>query len=66
MDDAVVYILWPFGLYYGRLAHFVVIWHTLWPFGNFFPVWYGYTKENLATLASVVREHRHKSRDGTL
>jgi hypothetical protein len=31
------YNLWPFGIYYFHLVHFMVIWVILWPFGIF---WY--------------------------
>jgi hypothetical protein len=27
-----VYILWPFGLFYGYLVYFVAIWYILWLF----------------------------------
>jgi hypothetical protein len=32
-------ILWPFGLFYGHLVHFMAIWYIFWPFGIFFPFW---------------------------
>jgi hypothetical protein len=30
------YILWPFGIFYGRLVHFMAFWYILWPFGTFY------------------------------
>jgi vacuolar-type H+-ATPase subunit I/STV1 len=36
-------ILWPFGIIYGRLVWFVVIWYIL-------PILVFWTKKNLATL----------------
>jgi hypothetical protein len=32
---AIWYILWPFGISYGHLVHFVAIWDILWPLGIF-------------------------------
>jgi hypothetical protein len=34
------YILWPFGLYYGRLVYFMDIWYILWQFCNLVAIWY--------------------------
>jgi hypothetical protein len=34
---------WPFGIMYGSLVKFVVIWYI-------FPFWYVWTKKNLATM----------------
>jgi hypothetical protein len=53
MEDAVIWpyvftalwcILWPFGIFYGRLEY-------LWLFGIYFPVLACSTKNNLATLS---------------
>jgi hypothetical protein len=30
------YILWSFGIFYGRLVYFMVIWYILWSFGIFY------------------------------
>jgi hypothetical protein len=30
------YILWPFGLFYGNLGYFMIIWYILCSFGTFF------------------------------
>jgi hypothetical protein len=47
-----------FGIFYGHLAYFVIIWQMLWPFGAFywrlvyfFPFLVYSTEENLATLS---------------
>jgi hypothetical protein len=37
---AVRYLLWPFGIFYGRLVFVMAIWYILWLFGIFFPFWY--------------------------
>jgi hypothetical protein len=28
----------------------MAVWYSLWSFGIFFPIWYVWTKKNLATL----------------
>jgi hypothetical protein len=46
------------GISYDQLKYFTTIWYILWPFGicslcsfgNFFPFWYVWTKNDLATL----------------
>jgi hypothetical protein len=48
------YILWPFGIFYWDLVHFMVIWYILCSFGTFFRFWVSCTKENLATLLWMV------------
>jgi hypothetical protein len=35
-----VYILWPFGIFYGRLGYFMTIWYILCSLGTFFRFWY--------------------------
>jgi hypothetical protein len=47
------YILWPFGIFYDHLVHFVFIWYVLCSFGTFFPFLVSCTKKNLATLLSA-------------
>jgi hypothetical protein len=37
---------------YGHLVYFAAIWHILWPFDVFFPLWYAVPRKNLATLLS--------------
>jgi hypothetical protein len=48
------------GIFYDHLEYFTTSWYNLWPFGtvcghlvHFFPVWYVWTKKNLATLAPL-------------
>jgi hypothetical protein len=43
-------MLRPFGLFYGHLVYFMVIWHI-------FPVLVGCTKINLATLVRLSRKN---------
>jgi hypothetical protein len=31
----------------------MAVWYSLWSFGIFFPIWYVWTKKNLATLTST-------------
>jgi hypothetical protein len=58
---AIWYMLWPSGIFYGRLVHFMAIWYILYPFGIFYghlvrfsQFWYVLpTNKNLATLARV-------------
>jgi hypothetical protein len=40
------------GTFYDHLDYFIAIQNNLWPFGivAFFPIWYVWTKKNLATL----------------
>jgi hypothetical protein len=45
-------MLWPFGLFYDHLVHFVAIWYILCFFGILFPALVWCAKKNLATLCS--------------
>jgi hypothetical protein len=45
-----LYIICPFGLFYGYLVYFVALWYILWLFGIYFPVMVCCTTKNLATL----------------
>jgi hypothetical protein len=47
-------ILRTFGIFYGHLVHFVLIWYI-------FPFWVSWTKKNLATLALRPRISRSQS-----
>jgi hypothetical protein len=47
------------GIFYNNLEYFMAVWYNLWPSGivcghllYFFPIWYVWTKKNLATLVS--------------
>jgi hypothetical protein len=47
------------GIFYDHLKIFVAIWYNSWPLGivcglllYFFPIWYVWTKKNLATLVT--------------
>jgi hypothetical protein len=33
-----LYILWPFGIFYGHLVYFMTAWYIFCSFGTFFPV----------------------------
>jgi hypothetical protein len=46
-----LYILWPFGIFYGHLGYFMTIWYILCSFGTFYPVLVSCTKKHLAALA---------------
>jgi hypothetical protein len=39
---------------YGHLEYFMAIWYSLWSFGIFFPIWYVWSKKNLATLVFLI------------
>jgi hypothetical protein len=41
----------PFGIFYGHLGYFMVIWYILCSFGTFFRVLVTCTEKNLATLS---------------
>jgi hypothetical protein len=49
-------ILWPFGIFYDHLVHFVFIWYI-------FPVLVSFTKTNLATLIGARGNPRSKTGD---
>jgi hypothetical protein len=35
------YMLWPFGIFFGHLVYFLVIWFIFWSFGMYiFVIWY--------------------------
>jgi hypothetical protein len=57
MEDVDIGILWTFGLFYGHLVYFTVIWSILRSFGIFygyfvyFSVLVCFTKKNLANLS---------------
>jgi hypothetical protein len=42
-------VLQPFGIFYGHLVYFEIIWYTLWSFWYIFPVLVFCTNKNLAT-----------------
>jgi hypothetical protein len=44
------YILWPFGIFYGRLEYFPDFWYILSRFNTYYPVLVCFTKKNLTTL----------------
>jgi hypothetical protein len=44
-----LYIIWPFGIFYGDLGYFMPIWYILYS-GGLFPFLVSCTKKNLATL----------------
>jgi hypothetical protein len=43
----------PFGIFYGHLVLSIAVWYSLWSFVTFFPIWYFWTKENMATLVEL-------------
>jgi hypothetical protein len=47
---AILYILWPFGLFYSHFVYFVAVGYILWLFDISFAVLVCCTKKNLATL----------------
>jgi hypothetical protein len=48
--------LLPFGIFYGNLVSFIVIWYILWSFGILFSVVVCCTEKNLATLIMTKRK----------
>jgi hypothetical protein len=49
LQQFVIGMLWPFGIFYGHLVYVMAIWYILWPFGIFyghlvicFFIWYMY------------------------
>jgi uncharacterized membrane protein (DUF106 family) len=45
-----IYILWPFGIFYRHLGYFMTIWYILCSFGTFSQVLVSCPKKNLAIL----------------
>jgi hypothetical protein len=39
----------------------MVVWYSLWSFGIYFPIWYVWTKKNLATLLATAKVHKQTS-----
>jgi hypothetical protein len=37
----------------------MAVWYILWSFGIYFPIWYVWTKKNLATLGKSISEANH-------
>jgi hypothetical protein len=50
MNGKCWYILWPFGIFYGKLIYKMAFWYILWLFGILFPVLFFCSNKNLATL----------------
>jgi hypothetical protein len=44
-----LYILWPFGIFYGDLGYYMTIWYILYSFGTFLPVLVSCSNKNLAS-----------------